>query len=160
MHRASSALPPRRPDADESLRHAGRFRRRCQRPAPRGTPQHTSPSATVCASRCPATGSRDEKAVPPQVAVAATPLIEMLPPMTRGLLTPGYAGEPSGDPSGRRYSVPVPAGGTTGSLCARMCAEGYRPQPRHGSGAIADAASGFGDGRDCHSPQVVSLFSG
>ncbi|AKU14446.1 hypothetical protein AzCIB_4560 [Azoarcus sp. CIB] len=69
-------------------------------------------------------------------------------------------GEPSGDPSGRRYSVPVPAGGTTGSLCARMCAEGCRPQPRHGSGAIADAASGFDDGRDCHSPQVVSLFSG
>ncbi len=58
-------------------------------------------------------------------------------------------------PWGRWYSVPVPAGGTTGSLCARMCAEGCRPQPRHGSGEIADAASGFDDGRDCHSPQVV-----
>ena len=33
------------------------------------------------------------------------------------------------------YSVPVPAGETTGSLCARMCAIPYRLQSRHGPGA-------------------------
>ncbi|AKU14447.1 hypothetical protein AzCIB_4561 [Azoarcus sp. CIB] len=52
-------------------------------------PQHTPPSATVCASLCPATGQRDEKAVPLRIASAATPLIEMLPSMTSGLLTSG-----------------------------------------------------------------------
>ena len=38
---------------------------------------------------------------------------------------------------GQRYSVPVPAGAKTGSLCARMCARRCRPQPRHGPGVIA-----------------------
>lgn len=45
-----------------------------------------------------------------------------------------------------RYSVPAPTGGTTGSFCAQMRAKGYRPQPRHGSSAIAATADGSDDG--------------
>ena len=69
-------------------------------------------------------------------------------------------GEPLGDPSGRRYSVPVPAGETTGSLCARMCASKCRPQPRHGSGVIAVTADGFDDGLVLYQPTGGSLLDG
>ncbi len=48
--------------------------------------------------------------------------------------------------------MPVPAGETTGSFCARMRAEGFRPQPRHGPGAIADAATGSTDGHVLRQP--------
>jgi hypothetical protein len=58
---------------------------------------------------------------------------------------------------GWRYSMPVPAGETSGSFCTQMRAEGFRPQPRHGSSAIADAANGFDDGPICNSPRVVIL---
>ena len=40
----------------------------------------------------------------------------------------------------------------TGSLCARIHARGFRPQPRNGPGAIADAANGFDDGLACLQP--------
>jgi hypothetical protein len=60
---------------------------------------------------------------------------------------------------GRRYSMPVPAGETSGSFCTQMCAELFRPQPRLGSSAIADAANGFDDGLTCNSPRVVILVS-
>lgn len=36
---------------------------------------------------------------------------------------------------GLRYSLPGPAGGTLGSLCARMCASRFRFKPRQESGA-------------------------
>lgn len=48
------------------------------------------------------------------------------------------------------YSVPAPTGETTGSFCARMRAKGCRPQPRHGSSAIAATAVGFDDGHALH----------
>ncbi len=49
-HPARGAGAPRRADAHVSLCHAGCCRRRGKPPAPRGTPQRASPSATVCAS--------------------------------------------------------------------------------------------------------------
>ena len=53
---------------------------------------------------------------------------------------------------GRRYSMPVPAGGTMGSICARMCASEFRSQPRNGPGVIAGSAAGFDDGQALQQP--------
>lgn len=61
-------------------------------------------------------------------------------------------------PCGRRYSVPVPAGAKTGSLCARMCARRCRPQPRHGPGVIADSGRFLRRPGLPISPRVVSSF--
>ncbi|CAM5214752.1 hypothetical protein CDEF62S_04048 [Castellaniella defragrans] len=39
--------------------------------------------------------------------------------------------------------MPVPAGVKTGSVCARICARRFRPQPRYGPGVIADKQTGL-----------------
>ena len=74
-HRASGALPPRRPDPRFPLPRRPLHWRRGKRPAPRGTPKRASPSATVCAPRLPAIGRRGEKVIAPRIAPAAIPLI-------------------------------------------------------------------------------------
>lgn len=56
--------------------------------------------------------------------------------------------------------MPVPAGETSGSLCVWMHARGFRPQPRNGPGAIAEAMNGFDDGLICQgNSRVVRLSS-
>jgi hypothetical protein len=42
-----------------------------------------------------------------------------------------------------RCSRPAPAGKTTGSVCAWICASGCRPQSRHGPGAFSGSDQGF-----------------
>ena len=150
-HRAGA---PRRSDAHVSRCHAGSCRRRGKPPAPRGTPQRAFPSATVCASCTGLTAGRARRSLLRRIARNAVPLIQVVP----------YIHERSPDAlarkaarcqetaCGRRYSVPVPAGGTTGSLCVWMHARGCRLQPRNGPGEIADAANGLDDGLACLQP--------
>ncbi|AIL62212.1 hypothetical protein PSAKL28_30220 [Pseudomonas alkylphenolica] len=94
------------------------------------------PSAMACTSPAARVAGRIEGA--------------FLPGQIHGLLIGTLYVRPEGSPGalrarcqetlrGRRCSPPVPAGETTGSFCARMCAERYRPQPRNGSGAICSS---------------------
>ena len=101
-------------------------------------------------------GLQGEKVISPRIAFAAVPLIEVLLPICER--SPDALARKTAryqeTACGRRYSVPVPAGERTGSLCVWMHARGFRPQPRNGPGAIADATNGFDDGLACNSPQV------
>ena len=122
----ASPLPARRPDAAEFCRHAGRSEWRGQPPAPRDS-QHTPPSQRYAHLAPLATGP-DEKAFSPRIASAAIPVIDMLPSMVKGpdaWIAPWRCQEtPRSTVFGagaRRWN--------NGSLCARMCREGFRPQP-------------------------------
>ena len=46
----------------------------------------------------------------------------------------------------------VPNGEKLGSICARMCARKFRPQPRYGPGAIAATETGSTDDRNLDQP--------
>jgi len=80
---------------------------------------------------------RDLKVASPRTAPRAFSSSAFLPPLRRVPRWLACASHPE-TLRGQRYSVPVPAGAKTGSLCARMCARRCRPQPRHGPGVIAD----------------------
>jgi len=80
---------------------------------------------------------RDLKVASPRTAPRAFSSSAFLPPLRRVPRWLACASHPE-TLRGQRYSVPVPAGAKTGSLCARMCARRCRPQPRHDAGPSHD----------------------
>ena len=109
----------------------------------------------------PITAGRARRSLFHRIALAAIPLIDVLPSIRERSpdALARKAARCQETVCGRRYSVPVPAGGTTGSLCVWIHARGCRPQPRNGPGEIADAANGFDDGLACLQPTggLISL---
>ncbi len=114
---------------------------------PRGT-QHATPSATRARPQSVA-GSTGRLIHPASVMPGQ---VDLLSVAMKGLLLPCLDSPTRHQETLRAdvYSVPAPTGETTGSFCARMRAKGCRPQPRHGSSAIAATADGFDDGHALH----------
>ena len=86
-------------------------------PMPCGTPQRNAFLLRVRVRPAPAAGP--SKVASPRTAPRAFSSSAFLPPLRRVPDGLACASHP-GDLRGQRYSVPVPAGAKTGSLCARM----------------------------------------
>jgi hypothetical protein len=113
-------------------------------PRAREEPSTPSPSATR-ARRPHVAGSTGRPTHPPSGMHGQ---VDLLIVAMKGPLVPGFDNRTRHQETLQveAYSVPAPTGETTGSFCARMRAKGCRPQPRHGSSAIAATADGFDDG--------------
>lgn len=118
-------------------------------PRSRGEPSTHHPSAT-CARRRRFAGQTRRRIHPQSVPHGHSDLL--VPAALKGPLVPCLDDRTSRQETLRveRYSVPAPTGETTGSFCTQMRAKGCRPQPRHGSSAIAATADGFDDGQSLH----------
>lgn len=163
MAARASAASRRRPEVPwkclESHHHVGPPGDMAVRPASQRDNQRTTPSAMVCAPQQTERSMGREGYFYANRALAHSPDRQFY---VRREGSPGglqawrYASYQE-TPQGRRYSVPEPAGESTGAFCARMCARQYRPQPRYGSGVNAGTVDGSTDDRTLCSPWVVTL---